>query len=77
SDSRFPITNYQFPIPFTKHLHNSEFNEFSLNVLKLAGFIYKIPLAIKISHHLEIDNYSCKLSANAYFKTLLRENNHD
>ncbi|NEQ83683.1 MAG: hypothetical protein F6K26_26860 [Moorea sp. SIO2I5] len=76
-DSRFPIPDSQFPIPFAKHLHNSEFNEFLLNVLKLAGFIYKILLVIKISHHLEIDNYSCKLSANAYLKILLRKNSHD
>ena len=77
SYSLLPTPCSLLPTPFAKHLHNSEFNEFSLNVLKFAGFIYKIPLVIKISHHLEIDNYSCKLSANAYLKILLRKNSHD
>ncbi|NEQ62871.1 MAG: hypothetical protein F6K53_38105, partial [Moorea sp. SIO4A1] len=76
-DSRFTIPDSRFPIPFAKHLHNSEFNEFYLNVLKLAGFTDKIPLAIKISHHVEIDKYIFKLSANAYLKILLRKNSHD
>jgi len=52
-------------------------NEFLLNVIKLAGFTDKIPLAIKISHHVGRNNYIFQLSANAYLKILLRKNSHD